>query len=180
MAQTKRVKPIVPMAQIRTIEQANKALFKIAQLRLEIKQLNTETEKEINFLKENLIRKVEPYQEQIQEIENGLFTFAEFNKNLLFQQKKSVELDFGLLGYRQSTKISIKKQTLEKLKEKGLFNAIIVKESVNKEILKDFDNELLKEVLAKRIIEDKFWYEIKEDVVKENLQNQVKQVKRRA
>jgi phage host-nuclease inhibitor protein Gam len=158
---------------VKTMQEVDDALFQIAQYRIKLKKIDAEAEAQINIIKENAAREAEPIKAEIEKLENGIFAFAEFNKDDLFSKKKSVELNFGLLGYRKSTKISIKKTTLEKLKAAGLLDAIIVRESPNKEVLATYPDETLKAVDAKRITEDNFWYEVKETAVTQHAAKQV-------
>ena len=91
--------------------------------------------------------------------------YSEYNKEELFKDKKTIELTFGQFGFRQSTSISVKKNTLDLLKEHGFREAIKVKESVNKDILRDWSDERLALVNAKRVVKDSFWVEVKENPV---------------
>jgi len=83
----------------------------------------------------------------------------------LLSDKKTIELTFGLFGYRQSTSISVKRDTLELLKKHGLEEAIVTKETPNKEVMRDWSEEKLALVDAKRVVEDKFWVEAKQNDV---------------
>jgi len=164
MAKSKRVKPqnIVPL---KNLNQVDDALFKIAQMRTKLKRIDAEAEEQINAIREKAAKEAEPLKAEIEKLENGIFAFSEYHKSELFDKKKTVELTFGFIGYRKSTKISVKKTTVEKLKEMGLLDAIIIKESPNKEVLSQYPDEILKQADAKRVVEEKFWYEVKEEEI---------------
>jgi len=51
---------------------------------------------------------------------SGGSLYAEYNRDELFWDKKSVQLSFGIFGCRKSTSISVKVSTLELLKKMGL------------------------------------------------------------
>jgi hypothetical protein len=82
--------------------------------------------------------------------------------------EKSRRLNFGVVGFRQSTKILIKRvqETLQKLKERGMLDCIIVKESPSKERLREYPDEILAEVGCKRVVEDTFFADIDRERVR--------------
>ncbi|GAB4327429.1 MAG: hypothetical protein Kow0037_00980 [Calditrichia bacterium] len=170
MVKSKRVKP-KEIKPLRDLSEADDALFRIAQLRLELKRIDAEAETAINEIKEKAGREAQPILEEIKRLENGVFAFSEYNRDMLFLNKKTIELNFGFLGYRKGRdRITVKKTTVDKLKALGRMDAIIVKESANKEVLITFPDELLRQVDAKRVKgKDEFWYEVKEEAVTENI-----------
>lgn len=155
------------MAPVRNLDEANEALFEIARRRIELRRIDADAEEAINAIKDEANKKAAPLQQEIAFYESGLTAYAEMSRDDLFKDKKSVELNFGLIGYRKSTKISVTKHTLDLLKKEGLIDAIKVKETPNKDILADYPDETLKKIKAKRVIDDKFWYEVKEEEVTE-------------
>lgn len=166
MPKTKRIKPKTKMAPVRNLEEANQALLEIARRRLELKRIDADAEEAINNIKEEANAKAKPLQEEIAFYEGGLAAFAEMSKHEIFSKKKSIELNFGIMGYRKSTKVSIsRKHTLRLLKEHGLTEAIKIKETPNKDVLADYPEDTLKKVKARRVSEDNFWYEVKEEEV---------------
>jgi phage host-nuclease inhibitor protein Gam len=70
-------------------------------------------------------------------------------------------LNFGKVGFRQSTKIVIKgmQAVLKTLKARGMTDCIIVKESVNKDRLREYPDEVIASVGATKKVTDTFWYE---------------------
>lgn len=165
-SKTKRFKPTTKMAPVRNLDEANEALLEIARRRIELRRIDADAEDAINNIKEEANEKAAPLQKEINYFEAGLAAYAEMSRDELFKDKKSVELNFGLMGYRKSTRISVsRKYTLDLLKKHGLTDAIKVKETPNKDILADYPDETLKKVKAKRVSDDKFWYEVKEEEV---------------
>lgn len=161
MAKRVRAKTFKPLSDTNAADQA---LFEIAQLRTRLKLIDAEAEEKINRIKENAAAAAAPIKEQISALEQALFFFTEENKFDLFSKnKKTVELTFGFIGMRKSSKITVKKTTVEKLKEMELFDAIIIKETPNKDVLATYDDAILKQVDAKRVVQDTPWYEVKEE-----------------
>lgn len=101
-------------------------------------------------------------------LESALASYATMNKAALFKDKKSVDLDFGVLSFRLSTSIVTAgrgitwEMVLGQLKEQGLQEGIRIKETINKEVLLEWDNEKLEKIGAKRKTEDKFGYDLKQ------------------
>lgn len=162
----KRFKPTTKMAAVRNLDEANEALLEIARRRIELRRIDADAEDAINAIKEEANEKASPIQKEIEHFEKGLAAYAEMSRDDIFTEKKSIELNFGIMGYRKSTRISVsRKHTLDLLKKHGLTEAIKVKETPNKDVLADYPEETLKKVKAKRVSDDKFWYEVKEEEV---------------
>lgn len=86
--------------------------------------------------------------------------FVTLNKAEL--KGKSREMDFGKVGFRMSTKLMLPKQVekvIKTLKKYGMGDCITVKESVNKDILKTYDEKTILSVGGTLKKEDTFWYE---------------------
>lgn len=166
---TKRVKPVVNMVPVKTIEEADKSLKEIALRKIELKRIDADAQEAIDLIKEEAAKKAEKFKKEIKEYEEGVIAFAQTNQDELFKKKKTVTLTFGEFGFRQSTKIQIRSHeaTVTKLKEIGKTNAIVIEEKANKNILATFKDEELEEVHCKRKVEDNFWYEIDEESITE-------------
>lgn len=172
MSKTERVKPEIDMKKMGSLIDVNKAMHTIQDLKAEIENKELEAEKKINSTREKVAKQVKPLLQKIKPLENGILAYAEYNKDELFEKKKTVDLMFGKLGFRKSTKISIKKTTLGLLKKFRFKDAINLKEIVNKETLSNWPNTQLEKVDAQRIVEDKFWYEVKREQVAEKVKSE--------
>ena len=161
----KRKKPKVKVKKITSLSEADAVLKRLAELNNNIKKIEAETDNKINEIKEAAKKEAEPILEEIEALEHSLAVYSEYNKEELFKDKKTIELTFGLFGFRQSTSIIIKKNTLELLKQHGFKEAIKIKESVNKEVMREWSDERLNLVNAKRVVKDSFWVEVKENPV---------------
>ena len=75
------------------------------------------------------------------------------------------KLAHGSLGFRKSTKILLKNaaKAIEKLKALNLLNCIRVKETVNKDALRECDDNVLADLGAKKKVEYTFWFEVKKN-----------------
>jgi phage host-nuclease inhibitor protein Gam len=167
-----RLKPKVE--KIDTLDQANMVLKEIGLLERELEGIDGEAHKQIAEIKAYAAKQGEDIRKRIAYDSALLGAFAEYNKAELFKEKKSVQLTFGIFGYRKSTSISIKKTTLELLKKLKMTKYILVKEEPSKEAMADLDDDTLHQVDAVRKIKDDFFCEAdKEEINKELLKEQV-------
>ncbi len=165
MAREKIKKELIP---VQSLDDVDSLLLEIAKKQIEIDRINADIEEQILQLKESAKKACESILDEVNQMAESIFAYTELNKTKIFaEDKKTIELQWGMFGYRKSTKISISKSTLELLKELGFTEAIRIKEEVNKEEMKDWDDAKLAAVKAKRIVEDTFWYETKKEKVLE-------------
>lgn len=149
---------------VRDLNEANEALREMAALKRDLESVNADMNDRIDQAKLDAEVKAAPIQTRMKAIENGLLAYAEMNKDDLFKKKRSVDLDFGKIGYRRSKEVKAQpKKTLasilEKLKSLGFSEGIRVKESVNKDVLRDWPEERLAMVDARIVEKDTFWLE---------------------
>ena len=156
------------------LDTANAALAEIAEIKRSLEAVNAAMNESIDRVKGEAEVKAAPLQTRMKHIEAGLQAFAEHNKTELFQKKKSVVLDFGVIGFRKSTSIKPQPKTtwamvLGKIKEFGAdFSAAIrTKEDVDKEELATWPEERLNLVSARRVVRDTMYYEVNEQKVAE-------------
>ena len=74
---------------------------------------------------------------------------------------KTKSLTFGSLGFRKSTSIIVKKAkaVLVALRAYGMDDCINVKETVNKEALRQYSDDKIAAVGCVKKVDDVFWYE---------------------
>lgn len=177
---------------IESLEQVNLALRDIGQAEKELALIDAKANEEISKLKEKALKEGEENRKFITETVAKIQAYAEYNKSELFKDTKSLELAFGKIGYRKSTKISVKKTTVELLKsllgqnrltlestsdaEKKTALAgfiakieacIRVKEEPNKDALSLMEDSFLHEVGASRKVTNDFFCEATPDNVNE-------------
>lgn len=152
---------------IKTWQEADEVLLAIGQTDRQIEQYEADIQKVIEELKQETIRIVKPLQERKAALELQLQAFCEAHRSEF--KGKSRALNFGIVSFRQSTKIVIKgvKACIEALKSLGLKDYVRTKETPDKDKMKDLDDALLAKVGAKRQPEDVFGYEVNRERVKE-------------
>lgn len=167
-----RLKP--ETVKIERLEEADLVLKEIGILERELENIDAKAQERIGDIKADAVKKGEPMRERIVELSSKLGAYAEYNKSELFKDKKTVDLTFGIFGYRKSTSIHIKKTTLELLKKLKLKAFIRIKEEVDKDKMADMADEQLVQVDAVRKIKDEFFLEAnREEINKELLKSQV-------
>jgi phage host-nuclease inhibitor protein Gam len=167
-----RYKPQV--GKIKSLEDANLVLKEIGLLEYELEHIDAEAHKKIADIKSESAKQGEGIRKRIVDLSALLGTYADYNRDELFKDRKSVALSFGSFGYRKSTAISVKKTTLELLKKLKLDKYIRVKEEPDKDAMAELGDEELARVDAVRKVKDDFFCEAnKEEVNKELLKEQV-------
>ena len=182
---------------IESLDDVNMALKDIGLAQKELDAIDAKANVEIAKIKEKALKDGESLRTKITESASKIQSYAEYNKDELFKDAKSIELSFGKIGYRKSTKISVKKTTLEMLKrlldgrrlelakaeseEKRnaitvlitkIQSCIRVKEEANKESLGLMDDAFLKTVGASRKITNDFFCEANIEEVNKDLLTQ--------
>lgn len=151
---------------LRTWEDVDNTLREIGLIDIDIEAMEAEFNRKVTDLKEQLARKAKPLQDRKELLSLRIKEFVEARRPEL-EPKKSRELNFGQVGFRQSTSIVLRnvKAIIAALKAKGMTDCIVVKEEVSKEALKKYDDQVLESVGAKRKVEDVFWFEVKRDAL---------------
>ena len=108
------------------------------------------------------------------ELADAVAVFARLNRADLFTKAKSLDLAFGTIGFRASTRIVQMRgitsgMTLEKLHQYNFTDGIRIKEEVDKERAADWPDERLELVGLKRQTSDTFFIEIRRDAVPEQI-----------
>ena len=165
-----RYKPA--QSKLETIEDVDLALKEIGLLERELEAIDAEAHKQISEAKQKAAQKGEPMRKRIAEISTKIGAFAEYNKDDLFKDRKSVELTFGVFGYRKSTSISVKKTTVELMKKLGLDSFLRIKIEADKEKMAELDDETLAQVDAVRKIKDDFFCQPNKEEVNKDLLKQ--------
>ena len=162
------------IAPIRDLTDADKALREIAEIDRAVEAANHSLNEEVDRLKEETQAAIAPLLERKEMLGAGLANFAELSREELFKDRKSRELDFGAIGYRKSTALGVIKkvcstwkEVLGKLRQYGFREAIRVKEEPDKEVMSEWPGERLELVGVQRVEKDEFFYEVKQEKLKE-------------
>nr|DAU19706.1 MAG TPA: hypothetical protein [Caudoviricetes sp.] len=165
-----RIKPQV--GKLESLDDVNLALRDIGLKEKELDAIDSKAAKEIAEIKTKAAKDGEELRKEIAETAGKIQAFAEYNKAELFKDKKSVDLSFGKIGYRQSTKISVKKTTLELLKKLGFKSCVRIKEECDKDAMGNLSDDDLKSVDAARKVSNDFFCEANMEEVNKDLLKQ--------
>lgn len=149
---------------LKSWEDADLVLKRIRQNELALQGISAEAEKEILEIKERADQEGSPLKDEIKKLELQLKEFTTLNRDEL--RGKSREMTFGTVGFRFSTKVMVPKavdKVIKQLKKLGMGDCVTIKESVNKDILKTYDEKTILSVGASLKKEDTFWYETKQE-----------------
>jgi len=154
---------------LENLEDVDATLREIGLLERELESIDADAQKKIGELKSGAAEKGEPHRKRIAELTAKIGAYAEYNKGNLFKDRKSIELAFGIFGYRKSTTISVKKSTIDLLKRLGMGAYIRIKEEPDKEKMAELDDESLASVDAVRKTTDAFFCEPNREEVNKDL-----------
>lgn len=139
------------------VEDVDLTLKEIGLLERELESIDSAAHAKIVKIREDAATKGETLRKRIVELSGKIGAFAEYNRDELFHDKKSLELTFGTFGFRKSTSILTKKTTVDLLKKAGLFDMLNIKETPDKERMANLDDETLSQVDAVRKVKDDFF-----------------------
>ena len=165
-----RIKP--QAGKLESLDDVNLALRDIGLKEKELDAIDSKAAKEIAEIKTRAAKDGEELRKEIAETAAKIQAYAEYNKAELFKDKKSVDLSFGKIGYRQSTKISVKKTTLELLKKLGFKSCVRIKEECDKDAMGNLSDDDLKSVDAARKVSNNFFCEANMEEVNKDLLKQ--------
>jgi len=157
---------------ITTREEADLALQLIGEAVRRIAVVEKVAGETIDRIRQILVQDTAGAREVIADREAALEAWAEANKTELFTEPRSIELNWGKVGFRWTPwKIKflskLKVETIvEKLRANKMPHLIRVEESVDKEKALNYDNETLAPLGMKKVHSDEFYYELKKEEVK--------------
>ncbi|MCM1121810.1 MAG: host-nuclease inhibitor Gam family protein [Eubacterium sp.] len=154
--------------ELKSWEEVDGTLKQIREAEIELSALSVSAEKRILDIKQRTEAAAQPYKDQIKRLELQIKEFTTLNKSEL--KGKTREMAFGRVGFRMSTKLVLPKAVetvITQLRKNGMGDCIVTKESVNKEILKTYDENTIIGVGASLKKEDTFWYETKQEKIAE-------------
>lgn len=156
----KRIKRKDDTYTILNFHQADTHLKELATLQRELEALEANADRMINHVKDDLKKQSRPLSEKIQKHVRSLEAFCAEHRDA-FGKSQSKRMLFGVLGWRRSTRISVKKSTLQKIKAmlSPAKRYIHVKETPNKDVLDKLTDEQLKQVDARRVRREAFYAE---------------------
>lgn len=104
------------------------------------------------------------------ELEKAVKAFGTLNKSRLFAEKRTLELAFGTISFRQSTRITLQNRVTEEmalqaLRELGLSEGIRVKEELDRAAMSDWPDSKLETVGMKRRTVDTISVDVKSEAL---------------
>lgn len=169
-----RVKPEINLSVIKSLDEADAVLGKIAALRRDISIIENGLNERIDAMKLDAAAEAEPARRQIAELEDILGRYALYAKGELFKERKSLELTFGSFGFRSSTRIALAsrkdtwEQVTQELRDREMTEHYRTKYEPDKDALKGLSEPELKSLGLKLMQEDKFFYETAEQELAES------------
>ena len=160
----KRVKPVLQVPVINSVEEADSVLAEIAAHRRKIELYEIGLRESVDALKTECTDKCDAHKQAITTREQALMQFALARRDDIFKGRKSVSLTFGNFGFRASSTLkTLRKFTWERVlnlvKDRGLA-CVRTKEEVDKDALRALDADTLAAVGCKLVEEDAFYYEL--------------------
>lgn len=146
---------------LKSWDQADEALKEIAEAEHELDMLHSAMNMQVDALKKQFDEAAKPYHEKVKKNELLVKEFSTVNRAEM--DGKSKKLTFGKVGFRMSTKVGLPKNTakvIANLRKYGMEKCIKTKETVNKDILKTYEEKDILKVGGKLKKEDTFYYEL--------------------
>jgi phage host-nuclease inhibitor protein Gam len=158
-------KHIVEVPALKSWEEVDKALREIAENQIALQDIESEMQRQIIGVKKIAEQDSKRYNDRIAKVERDIKEFVEDHRDELGKAKTKA-LNFGEVGYRLSTSISIPKakekiaDIIRKFKARGMNDCIIVKEDISRENLKKYGEDTVNAVGATWKQKDTFGYDI--------------------
>lgn len=153
---------------LKSWEQVDAALREIAENEIAISDVEGEMNRQINGIKATADLEAKPFRDRIDKLGKDVKDYVTAHRDE-FGGKKTMELNFGSTGFRQSTTIGLPRDEEElldiirKLKAKKMTDCIVVSETVDKDALRQYGQAIVEQIGAKWKRSDTFWYEANRD-----------------
>lgn len=166
MAKSTRIKADPYM--IGDLDTAGDALRQLAAIERQRRAIVDNLNEEIDELKEMAKEQLDPLDMRSKTLTDALGVFLKMNREQVLKERKSVDLAFGLIGFRASTAIGqmrgvTAQMTLQRIKEWGFDGGIRLKEELDKDALRGWPVARLTQVGLTRVEKDQFFVELKEE-----------------
>ncbi|GAB6124303.1 host-nuclease inhibitor Gam family protein [Humidesulfovibrio idahonensis] len=166
MATRTKPQPLI----IGDLPQADEALRKLAEITREQALIEQGLNEQIDQLKAAAKLQLEPLTASRKRLEDALAVFGTLKKDELFGVKRSLDLTFGVIGFRKATSLRLlAKHTwtmvLKRLQDLGLSEGIRTKLEVDKDELRGWPDTRLETVGVRRESTDEFFIEPKQEEI---------------
>ena len=151
-------------AVVADLKQADEALRRMAELDRALGDIKARMNEEIDRTKAAHVADAEPLEAERRGLEQALEMFCEANRHLFEDKTRSVDLNFGRVGFRLSTSLRVLARrtwddVLARLKTMGRMDAVRVREEVNKQAMELWPDTALAAVGVSRTVRDNFYAE---------------------
>jgi len=154
--------------ELKTWDDVDICLREIAECEISLNDIDGNMNIAINEAKEKASKLAKPIQARIETLEKLIKSFVQENKSDI--QGKSKVLNFGKVGFRQSSKVSIPTKQIEtilkNLRKHGMSDCISTKETINKEVLEKYPDKDIVKIGASRKVKDNFYMETDKEKVR--------------
>lgn len=166
MAKSTRIKADPYM--IGDLDKAEDALRQLAAIERLRRAIVDDLNEKIDAMKDVAKGNLEPLDIRSKTLTDALGVFLKMNREEVLKDRKSVDLAFGVIGFRASTAIGqmrgvTAQMTLQRIKEWGFDGGIRIKEELDKDSLRGWPVERLNQVGLNRVEKDQFFVELKEE-----------------
>lgn len=144
---------------LKTWDEVELNLKEIGEIDLALQTVEGAMNQKISDIKLEADLAAKPLQDRKEKLAHEIKDFVETHRHEI--DGKSRRLNFGQVGFRQSTSIIISKVTavIEALKARNMHDCINIKETINKDVLRTYPDETIAAVGARKKVEDVFWLE---------------------
>ena len=166
MAKAERIKASPHI--VGSLTEAEEAMRELASLERRRQAIASKLNERVDELKNQAKAESACLEAQKKAIADALGTYLQMHRAEVLKDRKSVELTFGVMGFRASTSICQMRgvnaeMTLERLKDAGLLEGIRTKEELDKDIMRGWPDDRLAQVGLVRQEKDQFFVELKQE-----------------
>lgn len=170
----KRVKPILNIPTVHDLNEADVFLAKIKARERELALLGIQLKEDIDALKLKCAEAAAPIQEELDILHQALVRFGEANKEALFSKKRSLTLNFGVIGFRLTPPVPkpLKKITWEQVlgilknsDDQDLVACVRIKQEVDKMALRELPPEKLAQAGCRLEQADEFFCDTRDEAL---------------
>jgi phage host-nuclease inhibitor protein Gam len=141
-------KPVLHGPVVDDQKQAEGALAEMAALERKVAQAKLAMQEECDAAKTKANDIIKPLEARYKSLNEALKKWATMNKSVLFTERKTLDLTFGVIGFCASTRIQqmnnvSEADTLAKLKQFGFADGIRITEEPDKEAMEKWPEDRL-------------------------------------
>ncbi len=146
-------KRVVEEPNLKSWEDVNEALRQIAEAQITLGEIEGEMQKEILKVKDTAQEMAQPLVDEISRLEQDIRAYTTAHRDEL-GEAKSKTLPFGVVRFHASTSVSLPRdkdalaEVIRRLKSRSMQDCIIVKETVDKNVLKKYGEDTVNAVGA--------------------------------